>query len=97
MFSPKRLLLLSLLTIGLAPGVALGQAATGQITGTIEDAAGAVVPGAAVSVTNIATGATREAATGDDGDFAFLSLAPGSTGSKSRRRASSARSSRSWT
>lgn len=77
MFSPKRLLLLSLLAIGLASGVALGQAATGQITGTIEDAAGAVVPGAAVTVTNIATGAAREAATGEGGDFAFLSLPPG--------------------
>ncbi|HVF67747.1 MAG TPA: TonB-dependent receptor [Pyrinomonadaceae bacterium] len=77
MFPPKRLLLLTLLAIGLASGVALGQAATGQVTGTIEDAAGAVVPGAAVTVTNIATGATREAATGDAGDFAFLSLPPG--------------------
>lgn len=77
MFSPKRLLLLSLLAIGLASVAALGQAATGQITGTIEDAAGAVVPAASVTVTNIATGATREAATGDAGDFAFLSLPPG--------------------
>src|ERR1044072_9208654 len=84
MFSPKRLLLLSLLAIGLASGVAPGQAATGHITGTIEDApgaggraAGAARRGPAVTVTNIATGATREAATGDGGDFAFLSLPPG--------------------
>ncbi|HVF44792.1 MAG TPA: TonB-dependent receptor [Pyrinomonadaceae bacterium] len=76
-FSPKRLLLLSLLAAGLASVAALGQAATGQITGTIEDAAGAVVRGAAVTVTNVSTGATREAAAGDDGDFAFLSLPPG--------------------
>jgi hypothetical protein len=77
MFSPKRLLLLTLLALCLAPSAALGQAATGQITGTIEDAAGAVVPGAAVTVTNIATGATREAAAGESGEFAFLSLPPG--------------------
>lgn len=77
MFSPKRLLLLTLLALCLTPSAALAQSATGQITGTIEDTAGAVVPGAAVTVTNIATGATREAATGEDGGFAFLSLPPG--------------------
>lgn len=76
-FSPKRLLLLSLLAIALASGVALGQAATGQITGTIEDAAGAVVPGAAVTVTNLSTGAQRQDSTGEGGEFAFLSLPPG--------------------
>jgi hypothetical protein len=76
MFSPKRLLLLSLALVLLA-GSALGQGATGQITGTVEDAAGAVVPGASVTVTNIATGLRREAATGGEGDFALPLLPPG--------------------
>jgi hypothetical protein len=76
-FSPKRLLLLSLLAIALSSASALGQAATGQITGTIEDAAGAVVPGAAVTVTNLSTNARREDSTGEGGEFAFLSLPPG--------------------
>jgi Carboxypeptidase regulatory-like domain/TonB dependent receptor len=77
MFSPRRLILLSLLALGLAPGVALGQAATGQLTGTVEDAAGAVVPGASVNATNVATGAHRQAESGAEGGFALLSLAPG--------------------
>jgi hypothetical protein len=77
MFSLRRLLLLTLLAVGIGSGVALGQAATGQITGTIEDAAGAVVPGATVTVTNVSTGARRQDSAGADGDFAFLSLPPG--------------------
>jgi outer membrane receptor protein involved in Fe transport len=76
MFSPKRLLVLSLVLVSLA-GHALGQGATGQITGTAEDAAGAVVPGASVTVTNLATPLRREAATGGEGDFAVTLLPPG--------------------
>ncbi|HEX7318289.1 MAG TPA: TonB-dependent receptor [Pyrinomonadaceae bacterium] len=76
MFYPKRLLVLSLVLLSLTAS-ALGQGATGQITGTIEDAAGAVVPGASVTVTNLATALRREAATGDAGDFAVPQLPPG--------------------
>src|SRR5215204_4111794 len=76
MFSPKRLLLLSLAVLSLA-GLALGQGATGQITGRVEDAAGAVVPGASVTVTNLATSAQRQATTGDEGGFAAPLLPPG--------------------
>ncbi|MBV9925180.1 MAG: carboxypeptidase regulatory-like domain-containing protein [Acidobacteria bacterium] len=76
MFSPKRLLALSLVVLELA-AAALGQGATGQITGTVSDAAGAVVPGAGVTVTNLATSLTREVNTGDEGDFAVPLLPPG--------------------
>ncbi|MFL6333908.1 MAG: carboxypeptidase regulatory-like domain-containing protein [Pyrinomonadaceae bacterium] len=76
MFSPKRLLALSLVVLALA-GSALGQGAAGQITGTVVDAAGAVVPGASVIVTNLATSLTREVATGGEGDFAVPLLPPG--------------------
>jgi outer membrane receptor protein involved in Fe transport len=77
MFSPKRLLLLSLVVLGLAAGHASGQGATGQITGTVEDAAGAVVPGASVTVTSLANAQQRQATTGSEGDFAVPLLAPG--------------------
>ncbi|HEX8354502.1 MAG TPA: TonB-dependent receptor [Pyrinomonadaceae bacterium] len=76
MLSLKRLLLLSLAVLGLA-GPAPGQGATGQITGRVEDAAGAVVPGASVTVTSLATSAQRQAATGDEGGFAVPLLPPG--------------------
>ncbi|HZB44636.1 MAG TPA: TonB-dependent receptor, partial [Pyrinomonadaceae bacterium] len=61
---------------GLA-ATALGQGATGQITGRVEDAAGAVVPGAAVTVTSLATSAQRQATTGEEGGFAVPLLPPG--------------------
>ncbi|MBV8856613.1 MAG: TonB-dependent receptor [Acidobacteria bacterium] len=76
MFSPKRLLVLSLVLVSLAAH-ALGQGATGQITGTVADAAGAVVPGASVTVTNLATSLTREVTTGGEGEFAVPLLPPG--------------------
>src|SRR5918992_4967162 len=76
MFSPKRLLALSLVLVSLSV-YALGQGATGQITGTVTDAAGAVVPGASVTVTNLATSLTREVTTGGEGDFAVPLLPPG--------------------
>src|SRR5918992_5394630 len=45
------------------------QTATGQITGTIRDTTGAVMPGVKVVVTNQQTGLTRETKTGDNGDY----------------------------
>ncbi len=49
-------------------------ALTGDIEGTVYDASGAVVAGAKVIVTNIATGARRELVTNDVGQFAALQL-----------------------
>jgi len=54
------------------------QSATGQITGTVKDATGAVVPGATVTVTSELTGSKREATTGRDGNF-VIPLLPVST------------------
>ena len=79
MFSTKRLIITSLLLAAVlaCAGVAFGQGATGQITGTVEDAAGAVVPGAGVTVTNIATSLQRQTTTGGEGEFAVPLLPPG--------------------
>ena len=76
MFSLKRLLLLTLVVLAPA-GAALGQGAAGQLTGRVEDAAGAVVPGASVAVTNLATSAQRHVTTGEEGSFAVPLLQPG--------------------
>ena len=76
MYSLKRLLLLSLAVLSLSIPAA-GQGATGQLTGRVEDAAGAVVPGASVTVTNLATSAQRQATTGEEGSFAVPLLPPG--------------------
>ncbi len=49
----------------------------GSIAGETRDATGASVPGASISLTNIATNAVRMAATNEAGAYAFPSLAPG--------------------
>ncbi len=49
----------------------------GEIVGEVVDASGAVVPGAAVTVTNLATNATRSVKTNDAGLYSFPSLMPG--------------------
>jgi hypothetical protein len=56
--------------LGMA-GTVSAQTATGQITGTVKDATGAVVPGATVTVTSELTGSKREAITGKDGNYAI--------------------------
>lgn len=69
-----RFLFLALLTFAVATS-AFSQ--TAQVTGRISDQAGAVVPGAQITVTNIATGINREAVSNDEGYFTIPLLKPG--------------------
>ncbi len=64
--------------------VVLGALATGawaqattSLRGTIADPAGAVVPGAKLTLTNVATGAVRQAETDPAGGYVFAALPPG--------------------
>ncbi|HXJ91862.1 MAG TPA: TonB-dependent receptor [Terriglobia bacterium] len=66
--------LLALFAILLPSPFALAQVDTGGILGTIKDQSGAVIPGAKVSVTNLATGLTVTAVTGADGTYEFRPL-----------------------
>ena len=50
---------------------------TGSIQGYVRDSSGAVLAGAHVMVTEVATNKKREAATDSDGAYTFLALAPG--------------------
>ena len=50
---------------------------TGNITGTVTDSSGGVVPKAKVTVSDEGTNATREALTNDDGDYTVALLPPG--------------------
>lgn len=61
----------------LAPKV-YAQGGTGQLSGTVVDANGAVVAGATVKLTSLATSQERDVVTNDSGGFAFTLLPAGS-------------------
>ena len=67
--SSRNLYLILFLMLLLTAVTAVAQDATGKLVGTVTDPQGAVVPGAKVTVTNTATGVTREATTGSDGTY----------------------------
>jgi hypothetical protein len=50
---------------------------TGAISGTVRDAAQAVIAGARVSIVNVQTNVSQESTTGPDGAYHFLALQPG--------------------
>ena len=54
-----------------------GQTGSSNITGTVRDTTGSVVPGATVTAKNEATGITSNQTTTDSGVFAFSSLPVG--------------------
>src|SRR5260370_42000183 len=59
----------------LIPGVALPQAVTSSIVGTVRDSSGALMAGARVKVTNTGTDFVREVVSDSRGDY-FASLLP---------------------
>lgn len=56
---------------------AFAQIDTGSFTGTVEDPSGAVIPGAAITVTNQGTNRSVSAQTGSSGAYRVQSLSPG--------------------
>ena len=73
----KAVLLGAVLALLAMAGTAAAQTATGQISGTVRDTTGAVVPGAAVTVFSDLTGLTRTAVTDANGDYVAALLPPG--------------------
>ncbi len=71
----KRILGLFLVLILAAPG-AWAQITGGDIHGTVTDSSGAVLPGAAITITSDRSGA-RTITSGPQGEFRFLNLDPG--------------------
>jgi hypothetical protein len=61
----------------LACGAGFSQVETGQIAGTVRDQAGAVVPGAAVNIKDVATNAERTTQSGNNGQYLVPGLTPG--------------------
>ena len=60
-----------------ATGAAMAQTATGQITGVVKDANGAVLAKAKVKVNSALTGITRETITNEEGSYVFPLLPAG--------------------
>src|SRR5215472_1743350 len=50
---------------------------SGDVTGTVTDPTGAVVPNASLTLTNIATNTAQQANTGADGTYRFAFIQPG--------------------
>ncbi|MCU1262005.1 MAG: TonB-dependent receptor, plug, partial [Bryobacterales bacterium] len=67
----------SLFVLLLSAVLCCGQTSTTQLSGTVYDNSGAVLPGSAVTVVNDATGATLKQLTNSAGLFAFPSMAVG--------------------
>lgn len=67
-----------LLVLGLSVlPLSFGQTETATLSGTITDPSGAVIPGAAVHLTNVETGITASTTSNASGLYVFASLRPG--------------------
>jgi len=69
--------LVGFLALTLAAGTAWAQATTAQISGTVKDQSGAVLPGVEISVTQTATGGKRSTVSNETGNYALPSLPVG--------------------
>ena len=67
LFHYARLIVAAVITVAAlaAPAVAVAQEARGTILGTVRDATGGVIPGATVTITNVAMGTTVTVVTND--------------------------------
>ncbi len=73
----KSLVLAVILCLSVSAAFAQAQASTADLTGTVTDPTGAVVPGATVKVTNPTTGFTRTVTANDSGEYQVIGIPPG--------------------
>ncbi|MFQ5777677.1 MAG: TonB-dependent receptor, partial [Terriglobia bacterium] len=76
--SLARVVLFLFTVVAVAVTPALAQLTTGSVSGTVVDPTGAVIPGATVTLTNEATGVTREVQTNQVGTFVIDRVRTGS-------------------
>src|SRR5262252_7843542 len=72
----KRFLAVTFVCLCVTPYV-FGQASNATLTGTVEDATGAVLPGVSISATNNGTGVVVTAVSNEAGAYNIQSLLPG--------------------
>ena len=66
--------LVGVLSCSLVDATAWAQATTAQISGTVKDQSGAVLPGVEITATQTATGAKRTAVSNETGNYVLASL-----------------------
>src|SRR5262245_55455504 len=74
---PGLLALAVLMVVSISPNLH-AQTSAGQVSGTVTDSSGAVVPGASVTLTNTGTGVANTTPSNGSGNFVFLNVQPGS-------------------
>lgn len=70
--------LVGLFLVALLPATVFAQFDTATVLGTVKDSSGAVIPGATVTLRNVATGITATAVTDGEGNYQFLNVRVGS-------------------
>jgi hypothetical protein len=74
----KRLIFIAIAGIWVVAATAMAQTGgTSQVSGTVKDLSGAVVPGAEVAITQTSTGMTRNTVSGGDGSYLLAGLPVG--------------------
>lgn len=73
----KQVSLACILCLLVSVGALFAQTETATLTGVVSDPSGAVVPNAKISVTSVATGATREVTSTSAGNYLIANLLPG--------------------
>ncbi|HEX5284899.1 MAG TPA: carboxypeptidase regulatory-like domain-containing protein, partial [Bryocella sp.] len=69
--------LMAAIVVWMASGPACAQSTTGSIYGTITDSTGAILPGANITVSNVATGQNAIRKSDSQGNYTFPTLVPG--------------------
>src|ERR687893_526529 len=64
--------------VGAVPAFAQASSSSAELRGQVTDPAGAAVPNAAVTVTDINKGTSRTTTTDEEGTYVFLNLLPSS-------------------
>ena len=67
----------ALVCLSLSGGLAFSQAVNATILGNVMDAAGGVVPGAKVTITDVNTGVSKTGLANESGNYTFPDLPPG--------------------
>ena len=74
----RRLRIAGLIVVSLSiTGLIFGQSSNASLSGTVSDAAKALIPGVGVTATNIATGVVSTGLTNESGTYNLPSLLPG--------------------